>query len=148
MVFALFDCFSAEEIACETIENNDWFDTPVGTVKTCLMRETTVINEADVTIATNDESIGGLSLYSNRKIKFLPVQVGEKLPNLLGYSAYSCSIKTISKENFAGLNKLKVLYLNGNQIEKVNRNTFEGLVSLEDVRLCKKIELFFSFSKF
>ena len=124
----------ADQVSCEKIENRSW---ALGNFKTCYMDKTTAINSADNTIASRDESVEGLWLQSNNKIKFLPIEVSKKFPNLLGIDAYSCSLTTISKANFKGLSKLRGLYLANNQIEKIRSDVFDGLVALEALSLGK-----------
>jgi hypothetical protein len=80
------------------------------------------------TITNRDGSILGLNLSQNKKVSFLPVRAVEAFPNLLGYSAWGCLIKTIFKEYFARLTKLKRLALHENQIVKINSGVFEDLV--------------------
>lgn len=95
------------------------------------MKDTTVINSSVIIIATKDDQIKGLQFSVNPKIEYLPEEVSESFPNLLAYSAGTCSVKSISYENFKGLNKLRGLWLSGNQIEKVSSDTFKDLVLLE-----------------
>lgn len=104
------------------------------------MDQTTSIDAADVTISTRNNSIKALVLQDNKKIFFLPVRVGEKFPNLQGYTAYGCSIKVISRENFETLGNLEYLELGGNQIETISSDTFSSLKNLENLMLCKKIK--------
>jgi Leucine rich repeat len=135
-VFGCIETSEATKVSCEKIQN--YVITGVK-LMTCLMKETTVINAADMRIATNDESVERLMFTGNKKIAFLPIQVAEVFPNLEKYKASACSVKEIAKKNFAGLNKLKNLHLRGNQIEKIYSNTFEGLTSLIKLKLRKKI---------
>ena len=125
---------SADQVSCEKIENYGWY---FGSSKTCYMDKTTEINSADTTIASRDESIEGLRFWGNKKIKFLPIKVSEKFPNLLGLEAGLCSLTTISTANFKGLNKLRFLGLQYNQIKKIRSDVFEDLVALEYLYLCK-----------
>jgi Leucine-rich repeat (LRR) protein len=84
-----------------------------------------------------DTAIRGIDFFGNSKISYLPVKINEAFPNLLGYSAGNCSIKTISKENFEGLSNLRELLLFENFIKKIPGDTFEDLVALEFVNLGK-----------
>jgi Leucine-rich repeat (LRR) protein len=78
-----------------------------------------------------------LSFYGNLKISYLPLNVGDVYPNMRSYPVNYCSVKSIRKENFKGLNKLTHLGLNRNQIERIMSNTFDGLKSLERLELGK-----------
>lgn len=102
------------------------------------MQITTTINSTGVTIAPRDETIKGLTMYNNQKIHFLPEKLNETFPNLSTYLASACSITEISKMNFENLDKLRFLSLHSNHIEKIARNTFEDLKSLEVLYLRKK----------
>lgn len=122
----------AQRIACEKIDNIQWSGGP----KTCFMNRTTSIHSTGTTIAsTRDGGIEVLMFDGNKKIFYLPKNSYQNFPNLMQYSAWSCSIKSISKDNFKNLSKLKMLYLNLNQIERINSDTFVDLPSLEQVFL-------------
>jgi hypothetical protein len=126
----------AKEVACEKIEDMTWVD-PVGTAKTCFF-ETTIINERNTTISTKDSSVRGLVINNNNKAEYLFVRIAQSFPNLEAYSVYRTSVRELSKQNFAGLNKLKILVVANSQIEKIESKTFEDLVSLVKLWLCKK----------
>lgn len=66
-----------------------------------------------------NDTVTGLRMYGNKKIKFLPLNVDKLIPNLVAYSASHCTIKTILKDNFKNLNKLKEPHLRDNHIEKI-----------------------------
>lgn len=129
----------AKKVTCESVRDNGYFSGSVGHVKTCFMQKSAFINEHGATISLRNESkIKGLTFSGNNRIIYLPDNVAGSFPNLEGYQAWKCNIKVISKPNFAGLDKLKVLWLNENRIEAIANNTFEDLNKLEDLRLCKK----------
>jgi hypothetical protein len=86
--------------------------------------------------APKDDSIKALNFWYNTKIKFLPVRVAETFPSLTAYMAAGCSLKKISKENFRNMDRLKLLWLQNNQITIINGNTFEDLHELEQLWLC------------
>lgn len=145
-VFGSIKIAEAREISCESITNDGGWGWSVNwtKVKTCNMEKVTVINDQDVTISTRDESIGELNFSFNRNISFLPIGVAETFPNLLGYFAKSCAIKTVSKANFRGLRKLTILWLRANQIEKISSDTFADLNDLARLNLCELFFLFFN----
>lgn len=88
-----------------------------------------------------DETIGGLRFYSNPNIFFLPAKVSKSFPNVIVYNAESCSVKSLSHDNFEKLGRLKVLLLNDNEIEKLDSFVFADLVSLEWLVLRKQMLL-------
>jgi Leucine-rich repeat (LRR) protein len=137
-VFGLFEAIAAREVRCETIRSGDW-GPDAGSPNTCWMHGTTVIDQKNMRIANRDGAVRGLGLWINKKIHYLPIGVKEAFPHLEFISAGQCAVREISKENFAGLSSLKALWLEQNRIEKIDTNTFEDLVSLEHLWLCKKI---------
>jgi Leucine-rich repeat (LRR) protein len=76
-----------------------------------------------------------LNLEGNSKIFYLPVGLVNEFPQLVEYYAPSCSIKEISKQNFEGLTKLKLLDLSYSSISKITKDMFEDLTSLEKLNL-------------
>lgn len=138
VVLKNFTCEAAvKKVPCQSINTNrDWGS---GNKKTCWMRESTIIDTRGFTIASaKDKNIFGLDMAFNKNIFFLPVNVYEQFPNLVGLDAGVCSIKTIFKENFKNLNKLKILILHHQPIETIPNNVFEDLVSLELLWLRKE----------
>lgn len=104
--------------------------------KNCLVHENTVINIDDVSfLLTSDYTIDGINFNANKKIQFLPVKIFQSFPNLRGYFAGNLNVSKVSHKNLQRLAKLEVLYLNGNQIEKMKSDTFEGLLKLRIVNL-------------
>jgi Leucine-rich repeat (LRR) protein len=128
---------TAKEVGCEGFSVSSW-DNYIGKIKVCHMNNYTSIDSAEVPFTKRDDSIFGLDFYNNKKIFFLPIQVGENFLNLIAYLAHDCSVKEISQRNFKGLNKLKKLSLGGNQIENIPNDTFNDLVVLEFLSLRKK----------
>lgn len=112
------------------------------------MDQVTAINDKDVTISNRDKTVNGLWFYKNKKLFFLPVKVGKIFPNLQYYTAHSCAIKEVKKENFQGLVKLQNLWLSDNQIEKVPSDTFESLRKLTHLDLGEKFNFFTVCDKF
>lgn len=74
----------------------------------------------------------------NKKIKFLPENPADSFPSLLIYDARNCLIERISKANFKGLSSLKRVFLQQNEIQQIDYNTFEDLKQLKTLELCKK----------
>lgn len=100
--------------------------------------ETRLISD-DFTIDLTHEDVVGLLLEHNQNILYLPINIHEAFPNLIGLSAYDCHVLAISNKNFKNLESLKELHLSNNYIEIIFSNTFEDLYSLEVVFLGKII---------
>lgn len=101
------------------------------------------INSTDFAITSSkNELVEVLIADRNFKVFYLPNNMGEKFPNLLVVAARICSIKQISKDVFKGLNKLKVLSLGHNKIEKIDRDTFDYLPALERIWMCKFMQFY------
>lgn len=113
VLFLLLKVCEAKTVSCEDFGDFD-FGQPIEAVKTCWMEPTTAIDEPGTMISTRDGTVRGLNLSNNKKIFYLPDNVTETFPNLEGYEAWECSVKEISKQNFQGLTKLKVLSLQNN----------------------------------
>lgn len=139
----------SKEIFCDKVGPYDYNRLGIGSPKSCYMRNNSTIDSNGFEIASlRDESVEGLTLSHNKMIRFLPEKIFEKFPNLLIYIANNCSLSRILKNNFKGLEKLKILSLSSNQIEIINSDTFEDLSSLEVLGLRKeKLILFQLFVK-
>lgn len=131
-------------ISCESVSKVNW-SVKLGDIQSCVMQVRTKIDSKEFAILSTGEptnlSILGLTFYSNKQVSFLPVQVDVAFPQLVGYSAAKCSIKTISKDNFKNLRNLKDLSLRCNQIETIEKDTFEDLILLEVLWLGKFSEI-------
>lgn len=123
------------KISCERITSKSITDLG-GSQKTCFMKTNTSITTPDVKVSKN-ETIGGLDFYSNKNISYLPIKLYESFPNLTYLFAQSCSLATISKENFKQLYKLRWISLSQNKIERIPSDVFEDLQYLEWLYLRK-----------
>lgn len=132
---------TALEVSCESISDSFW---TFSTQKTCFMSNVTRIYSYGFKISSaKDEKIAALRFDGNKQVLFLPVGVNEQFPNLAFLRADHCSIRTISKENFKDLKKLKELQLYYNQIETIGTDVFEDLISLEILYLGENLFLFY-----
>ena len=136
-ILQVFSEVLCHDIVCEEISNGQWPSFHNKSLKTCDMRTSTIIDESNVKISTFDDTVHGLTFYSNIKILFLPVEVSKKFPNLIAFSADETSIRDLSKENFRGLQNLQSLSLVNNKIERIYSDTFKDLKSLEILWLGK-----------
>jgi hypothetical protein len=133
---------AAQSVGCERVENFDW---DIGNLK-CYMNNQTSIDGKGFNISSSrDENVKAMYMNGNKKIIFLPDSPADVFPDLEMYSALDCAIKEITRENFRGLMKLKVLQLAYNQIEIVPSDTFQDLTAIERIDLGKKIFNSFNF---
>lgn len=134
---------ASKEINCESLNFIDWGEDwgQVGRVKSCIMDDLTSIEEPNVKISSAyDRYVKGLNFAHNKQIFNLPDNVAENFPNLLAYSAWDCSVKEITNNDFKGLTKLIRLALDDNQIEKVASKAFDDLENLRTLWLGKNKE--------
>lgn len=101
------------------------------TLSMCYMEKNTRVYSTGYEIDTRklDHVIGIIFDY-NKKIYYLPEKVYKKFQNLRGISAQSCSLKAISKNNFAKLPSLSALLLNENKITAITSDTFRDNINL------------------
>lgn len=85
----------------------------------------------------------GVDFYDNQNVSFLPINLHVKFPNLTTLTASFCALKTVTNKNFKSLTKLRLLWLEGNQIEEIPANAFEDLTALEVLHLSKPKDLTF-----
>jgi hypothetical protein len=132
---------AAQSVGCEKIEHWGWSSySSIGNVKTCYMRTQTSIDGKGFKISSSrDENVKAINMGWNKKIIFLPESPADVFPNLEMYYAPNCVIKEITRENFRGLIKLRVLDLDYNQIEIVRSDTFQDLIAIERIHLGEKI---------
>lgn len=95
-----------------------------------------IIDSADFLLtSTRDDSVKKFDADGNKNLEYLPTKIGEKFPNLVRLNAASCSLRKIFKGNFKGLDMVFEIYLDYNQIEGIDDDTFDYLPSLEMVGL-------------
>lgn len=112
-------------------------------LKMCSVEKSQTISSLRVTFANIDDSVKALNFIGNQKISYLPVNVDVNFPNLLFYVVSHCSIQKVAKINFAKLKELIGLSINENQIDKIDADTFEDLISLQYLSLSMKIRKLF-----
>lgn len=83
--------------------------------------------------------------FKNKNIYYLPEQVGQKFPNLVGYYADGCSILAVDRVNFQDIPKLESLVLSGNRLVSLPANVFFDLKALKEVLLREFLIKFFLF---
>lgn len=68
---------------------------------------------------------------SNRKVKFLPRNVGEKFPNLVKFEARKCGLTVLRDHYFKSMGNLQYMALNDNKIKTIDSKVFTDLIKLE-----------------
>lgn len=130
-----YEEIDSKEVFCERYRDFDLYET-------CYMDTNTIIDSDNFVVGDlKDEDVGAVISNRNKKIEYLPLQIYKQFPNLYLYLASECAIKQISKENFEKLNRLTVLNLAHNQIQKIRADTFVGVPSLSNVLLSERSKL-------
>lgn len=76
------------------------------------------------------DSIRYFDTSFNKQVKFLPRNIGKKLPNLKAFWGQSCGLTIVRDFYFKNMRELDSLHLGGNQIKKIEPTAFDDLVSL------------------
>lgn len=105
------------------------------------MRSVSIASDGYNIFNAKDEQMEWLTLNTNKKVYFFPVDIASKFPNLIMITAHACSIEAISRKNFRNLNKLIHLEFYSNKIERIESDTFKDLVALEYLWISKKFNL-------
>lgn len=104
----------------------------------CYLNATTKITSSKVAFTGPvNSNVDAILFDNNAEVQFLPENIYKKFPNLERISGESAAVKTISALNFEKLLYLKFLNLQGNRIEYIPNDCFEGLLNLIEINLCK-----------
>lgn len=82
-----------------------------------------------------DEDVEGFTALNNKKLEYVPCNLGEKFPNILYLRLDKCDIKKLTKDSFKGLSKLLRLFLHHNRIERIDDDTFETNPAIGEIYL-------------
>lgn len=104
-------------------------------LKTCYMQSTVIKSTEYIITTVRDLSMEGFDSWRNKRFEHLPINLGERFPNLINLDVQNCSIKVISKRSFKGVSKLRALGLYQNLIEKIDGDTFDYVPALEAIDL-------------
>lgn len=107
----------------------------VDTHKLCNMRGSTIGSVAFTLADARDDEVEEILYEYHKLIFFLPETTAEIFPNLKNYRAEYCRIRKVSRNNFKNLFLLQRINLIDNQIEHIPDDLFEGLTSLEQIKL-------------
>lgn len=103
----------------------------------CEVKTQRLVHRGTKIVSARDEIVEALDFGHNKNIFLLPVNAAEVFPNLKEYSAAYCSLKAVSKINFANLRRLVALNLERNDLLTIADDTFADLESLEFLSLSK-----------
>ncbi|KAL7016888.1 hypothetical protein ACKWTF_010182 [Chironomus riparius] len=84
---------------------------------------------------SKSECVKGFYSSNNKNIKYLPVNVYKKLPNLVGYSMRNAMVKSISYKNFENLKELQLIDLFDNHLSTISNDTFKDTTELKKIIL-------------
>lgn len=101
------------------------------------MQHISISNLGSTLSNARDGSVIGIVGQNNKKILYLPENIVKVFPNLWAYNFHDCAIRELIIGNFQGLTKLREINVHLNQIEKIPPGIFDGLLSLEQIRLGK-----------
>lgn len=125
------------ELKCTKFESEDWGLVIGKLQKTCFVENARIDATGFKITSSPDETIDCISMKANKRIEFFPENIAEKFPNLIGLNAKSCSLETLSKDNFKNFHKLRSMTISYNFIEKISTDTFMDLKLLEILDLSK-----------
>ncbi len=90
---------------------------------------------SNITIPSNTTVI----LFNNNKIKEVPCNVLENLPNLREFHLHRNLISIIERQAFINVSSLRILYLNHNKLTHISKQMFRGLRNLRRLYLGKNL---------
>lgn len=80
-----------KSVSCVQVKNYDWMNVH-GSPRTCWMRDNTSIDSIGFKISSQaDDTMKGITFFTNKKIAYLPEDVDSVYPNLLVYGASKAS---------------------------------------------------------
>lgn len=92
-------------------------------------------NERFVLATRVNATIKYFMVIENKRLKFLPRDIGKKLPNLKDFNVWECGLIFVRNHYFRDMKKLRCLTLSYNRIAAVESDSFVDLVSLEALHL-------------
>lgn len=101
----------------------------------CKIENQTIDEEGFVILESRDESVEGLSIEHNENIKFLPENIADTFPNLIGLEVWNCSVKSVERRHFKNLRELKELIIAYNKVKNVDSEAFKDQGKLERLQL-------------
>ena len=119
---------TSKQVNCKIFELDE-------NVKTCRI-ENQNINLEGFTIASKlNREVNGFRVLDNKNVKFLVVNIAEKLPNRMFYVVANCTVTSVNGKHFRNLHVLEFLILRKNEIETIATDSFKDLVKLSLLEL-------------
>ena len=114
-----------------TIDRHLWRDLLESKeLQTCKINDQELDGEGFSVASDLNLNIQAFSIEGNKEVEFLPENIVESFPGLIAYRVIRCSIKTVNRKHFKGLNNLERLELQGNQIDSIQGDSFKDLARL------------------
>lgn len=101
---------------------------------TCIVDQT-INREVLVLGSPINTTVQAFEIRKNRKVEYLPRDIGHKFPNLLEFWADSCNLAVIREFYFENMRNLQSLDLRDNKIVNIESRAFKDLTSLTELFL-------------
>lgn len=122
----------SEKVLCKIEKTSSYFFKRQ--VNTCKVNQ--AIDSDDCVIESPiGNSIEMFYATDNIQMKFLPRQIGEKLPKLKEFYAGNGALTVVRDFHFKNMQNLEYLFLHNNQITKIEATAFDSLVKVTYLRL-------------
>lgn len=118
-----------EQLSCN-IFNSTWKYLDAS-FEGCNIENQTIKKEESRIISPFNVTLKAFSIKNNYDVKFIPVNIGEKFPNILVFQIFNCSVKKIGKTHFNNLFQLRQIVLTNNVIAEVDDQPFQNQRQLE-----------------
>lgn len=132
-LFILLKSFSSEAFDLECANSNN---------STCVVNslkiETKNEEIENVKGNTNFPKIEAVYILG-QKVKFLPSNLGKKLSALTNLTVQRSELEEISREDFKGIENLKLISFHNNDLAQIERNVFYDLQLLEELDLSNNL---------
>lgn len=139
--FVFLLCFGSisgfEDAVCNiTIETRQISQQTFKNITTCKLVFLTSISHAGKTLNNSrNENVSEFRIEFGKNVEFMLEDLSKTFPNLDTMYVYDTSVKSLTKNNFYGLNKLKsLLFVNG-ILSSLDEDSFDDLESLNSLDL-------------
>lgn len=104
---------------------------------TCVVEDLRITNHnQNIKKVQNDDNVKFVEFFVyDKTVNFLPSNLGESFPFLESVKVQRSKLKEITSKDFKIAKKLKVLNFWNNDLQRIERNTFDDLLLLEEIDL-------------